>query len=516
MDLIYAILNIPSQNRTDCQIEKLKTLTQHVNFFQQITIEQESTDVHSMCCRAMVLEKYLQNETILKFGDKGEKFFILLEGTASVQVPSKKRITIDKKSIINIKNHIISHDPISEQLDNKILIKITDVLNTATVLNNTEKEEKSPMQCILNTEEKKLLKIFKKTVIKEQKVLMSMFKHTDMNTIEIEIDDFTEETLLKPGDSFGELSLISDRLLAATYKALQNSSFLVLKKSDFTRILGTLSEKRVTLITKFLRNLPYFYDFSKIALIRFAYLLQHKSFTRNQYLFQEGEVPDGIYFVKSGEFTICRKHIIKRPDVPQEFDSSLIFISTRYLKRKKKSVNVKIIIKGKHESIGSLEVLNGGDYREYSSYCTSTHAEVYYISKAIFWSRVPNLDEIKEIMSDENTRLSDRFAELTGKIKFDALPSEPRSITPTFDHSGESLPKIQSKNLITSISTLSLLSTSKPRSLSPISKNPEKSIESSEKSPSAITKSMKLLLSKKKISLKPMRFFPFRPHLKPN
>ena len=412
---IYVILSQAPEVRSEADIGKLALLTKNINLFKQITIEQESNEVHSMCCQVLSLKLCKENEIIAKFGDKGENFYVILTGHVSVRVPTKKKITVDRQSFLHIKDHITSSkasDAEGEKLMEKIIINIVDVLNSARIPSAILQEEEDFKTCILNEEEKKLLKLFTKSMNKEQKVLLSMFKYTEMNNVEIEIQDFKEEAVLGPGDSFGELSVISERLNAATYKAKEKCSFMILNKVKFTVILSNLAQRRVNLITSFLEKMQYFNFWSKMKLIKFSYLLQPKNLQRNQFLYREGDSTDGIYFIRNGEITICKKHTLQISEIPKAFIQASKF-SSKYLKKKHNFINIKIIIKGKHESVGAFEILNYSDTREFSCYCSSTESELYFMPKNIFYSRINDLDTMMSIFVEENIRISNRYSSLT-------------------------------------------------------------------------------------------------------
>ena len=53
-----------------------------------------------------------------------------------------------------------------------------------------------------------------------------------------------------------------------------------------------------------------------MSLVKLAYFLNYKIYSRNQYLFHEGDQTDGIYFVKNGEFVISKK-IFEKSEAPK-------------------------------------------------------------------------------------------------------------------------------------------------------------------------------------------------------
>ena len=134
-------------------------------------------------------------------------------------------------------------------------------------------------------------------------------------------------------------------------------------------------------------------------------------FTHNQAVFIEGQKTNGIYFIKEGEFLITKKKEFKS----QKLAKDHLFIgdskenSQQKIKLPKIKTSLKIIIKGENESIGGYEILNNIPTRQDSCVCKSSNAEVFYVQKETFFSRIPNIETIKEIIEEENFRLNDRF-----------------------------------------------------------------------------------------------------------
>jgi uncharacterized protein YjgD (DUF1641 family) len=175
MDYNYSgishILTIPSSFRKSQDIDDLMSLTKNVNFFEKITKEQESDAIHRKCCGCMTLEEYEFNEILFNIGDKGDKFYIILTGSVSVKVPMKKKLTVNKENIHKLEkllqstqtNDLLSQTTNSSRKTEAVIsIKVSDIienLNPGKFIAPTEENEK---QYILDTEEKNLMKLFKK------------------------------------------------------------------------------------------------------------------------------------------------------------------------------------------------------------------------------------------------------------------------------------------------------------------------------------------------------------------
>jgi CRP-like cAMP-binding protein len=242
---------------------------------------------------------------------------------------------------------------------------------------------------------------------------------------------------LKEGDFFGETALMSDRPRNATIIATDKTSLLVLKKHQFKAILGSLAEKRINHKIKFLQSLPYFLSWSKSSLLKLAFYFQINHLRHKQNLFAEGEKTSGIYFIREGEFMLTKKI-----ELPKHSRTRLYTFSTEndaYSQKKIKLPRVitsmKIIIKGKNESIGGYEVLNNLPNRCYTCVCNSTKAEVFFVEKEVFLTRIPNIEVIKEILEEENKRLIQR-ENYTYKVEESKNTMElPNNLSPTHKNS---------------------------------------------------------------------------------
>ena len=442
---ISLLLRIPPTLRTPSHIDNLLNLTKENQFFQRISSEQGSTDIHRECCGVMVLEEYSGGDVIFNFGDKGDKFYIILSGSVAIKIPTKKKVIINKniaskiETILNSDSE--SEDGSSEEINEEdqvkkreghVTINVKDVFSSMIAFNYMSDNQIDSKQAILNTEEKNLLAVFKNKVRQEQKVLMNFIKKSERDIVEIELDDFNEVGILYSGGSFGELALISDRPRSATIQARERSSFLVLSKTDFTKILGGIAEKRLVVIIKFMQQLIYFRSWSRVSLVRLAYYFVLKKYKRGQYLYHEGDSVDGIYFIKEGEVTITKRKYRRITDSPTVFSSSPLDFATKLLRRKNKknTVDIKIIIKAMHESLGGAELFEESATREYGCVCSSSTCNVYFMSKHDFLVRVQNLDVIKEIMIKEHLRVGERYKEISDFGEESEPNSYTRSYTP--------------------------------------------------------------------------------------
>lgn len=85
---IRSILQLPPQNRTSQDIANLLNFTSDIEFFKKLS--QESTaEAHLKCCQQMRYEFLPAHSTVFNFGEKGQKFYIIIKGAVRVLIPCK-------------------------------------------------------------------------------------------------------------------------------------------------------------------------------------------------------------------------------------------------------------------------------------------------------------------------------------------------------------------------------------------------------------------------------------------
>lgn len=460
----------PPSTKDNLDPESLFNLTSHIKFFQKITEDNNSSEIHKQCCEVMTLETFRKNSTVINYGDIGDKFYIILTGSASIYIPTKKKIQMTVKELKSYRKKYkcssseslssSSSSSFSESLkesENKVkpeknlpvIIHIKDIF--------FQFNEPNASNDATETDEVLIQKLFKKKLIKGKKDVFKLSKEDNHNFVEIEVNRMEEAGVFKEGDSFGELALISNRPRAATVIAREKLALLVLKKSQFKSILGSLSEKKVAVHSKFLQSLPYFSSCSNNSLSKLAYLFQVLLFSHKQVLFTQDQVTTGLYFIKEGEFILTQKYYKIVSDNNYSFDGTRERHSDKWIKLPKIKKDLKVIIKGKNESIGGYEVINHKPHRMFTCTCISTKAEVYFLPTEHFWTKIPGIDQIKALIETENTRLVTRLSQIndiSDPVQPKEVPIDIRSKRQLLNL--RSSPKHSIKNLSTRVNSLQI------------------------------------------------------------
>lgn len=196
-----------------------------------------------MLYKVIAYEFHPKGENVIKYGDFGTTFYILVNGAVGVRIPSlvEKTFTfyemvgflLDNKSWI-IKNdkyqHLLSivQDFLPEVIKTNYQGEMT--LNSALI------EQVLNQEIILESQRK--YKDFFPTFKSLKK-----YKHCEDDTMQIKLNMMTQVGVFKPGKSFGELALLNNSKRSATVVALKDSEFAVLDKENFDIVMAKLLRK---------------------------------------------------------------------------------------------------------------------------------------------------------------------------------------------------------------------------------------------------------------------------------
>jgi len=115
--------------------------------------------------------------------------------------------------------------------------------------------------------------------------------------------------------------LIHKRPRAATIIAKSDCVFAVMNKATYQKILLKKHKEELEEKSKFIQSIPFFRNWSNLALSKFSYFFVEKQFRRNQAVYQEGDKIDSIFVIREGEFEVVRKTQFERenkiPDTSQ-------------------------------------------------------------------------------------------------------------------------------------------------------------------------------------------------------
>lgn len=383
LDQVMDILRLAPHNRKNSDVLKLMDLTSNIEFFKKVSEEEKTKEVHMSCCQVMGLEEFPAETAIFNYGDIGDSFYVILKGSVAVQIPTKKIVKRPIQPIVE--EHKEPHkDPATESRLSGARRSTLGGKHLAQQLSAINQQKPKPDQSEKSNHESR---------DQLDEIPESSEDTNEVIYEEVEVTEYIEVAKLHAGGSFGELALMNDKPRAATIRCSAYTICAVLKKNDFKNILGAISEKKLNLKIKYFQSLPFFTNWTKVALSKFSYYFELKYFKPKQVIYKEGDPLHFVYFVKEGEFKMTKKLNIDIASQleTQSFTEGIKQDSSKFRLRNKpctKKVDMQLVIKGKNEVFGHEELLEGNDRRQLTCECIS-NAEVYAISKEDFQQRIP-------------------------------------------------------------------------------------------------------------------------------
>ncbi len=287
-------------------------------------------------------EEYLKNNFIMRVGEIGKKFYVILSGNVSVLVPKVLSVFMNKKQYISHLKMLFKYNEIN-------LLERT-FYNNSSVYDDIRLEEIKEEKKKKKKKKKKLLNEEDKNILSEEEqneknkfiiplILSNNNKSNNKKEEEKEEEEFTVEkyiseinaedlykekdskevkivgyykvTNLSQGSSFGEYALINDdQQRTASIFVNENSVFGTLSSNAYKESIKAIQEE----IKK--KNVEFVFSsqlFNQISIFLFSqnywnYFIR-KKIVFGEYLFKQGEERNKIYFLQEGEFKITANHL---------------------------------------------------------------------------------------------------------------------------------------------------------------------------------------------------------------
>lgn len=156
-------------------------------------------------------------------------------------------------------------------------------------------------------------------------------------------------------------------------------------------------EKKLDLKVDFLKNFRLSEGISRTNLNKLSYYLKDKNFRRRDIVFKEGQVADGIYFIKEGEFEVNFLSDLFILQVSKKLQTKLDQIGAVASPSKgqanganlQKIKDIKVSIIGPNDIIGLEDMIkNDSEYkRRITVTCVSDKAFIYFLSREDYFTR---------------------------------------------------------------------------------------------------------------------------------
>ena len=263
-DMVLKILIKNSKTRTDVDNRIIADyLSKNFEYFKKI--KETSNKRFLKLISVLSFETYLQNELIMNINYDEDKFFIVFDG----QVFVYRQSFYEKE------------------------MKLGDFCN---YLYYVQKKDENQYLRLIN--QNKSLEINFEGIADNP--YFHLFKDRKFTFNIEELEDIGQ---FGNGYVFGEMNLIRKKKKDMIVKTFTKTQVISVSKFDFNRILRTLEEKRLELLSeKFKKKFAMFKFWSMEQLVTLFNYCSYEVFHKDDYIYKQNEPSQFIYFIEKGKF----------------------------------------------------------------------------------------------------------------------------------------------------------------------------------------------------------------------
>ena len=264
-DHVIQILIKPRNSRNLLENRLLaEYLSNKFEYFKKIKISEPSK--LEKLCKVLNYETFSAKETIINYGETGDKFYIVFNGQIGVYKPIYVEKDMSLNEFYSYMMYLKNNNQILKM--NRIMEKNQHLNIDLTVLAGTP-ENSYFMRKIV-------------TFIMEENEKLGEFTN---------------------GFTFGEIALIKKSKRNATIIAIKNSALLSIEKYDYNNVIRRLEEKRLEKeIYKFKNNYPFFYHWNNYNILEIFNCFHHLRLTQGEFLYKQNEESDSIFIIREGSY----------------------------------------------------------------------------------------------------------------------------------------------------------------------------------------------------------------------
>ena len=268
-DHIIEVLKKEKHQRTKLEIKYITNiLSEKIDYFKKLKDDGQISKSEKIVS-VLNLEKYNPNQYIMKFGEEGDKFYIVLKGKVALYKPiyNRKEMTLQKYTdlMYDIKYHELDQLKFDRMIEknNHLIIDVEILFKLDS--NAQSMKQKS----YFFIEEDQLLGIF------------------------------------SDGFPFGEIALMKNCTRNASVKAIDETYCISLTKSDYNKIIRELEQKRLEKsLNMFKRDFPLFENWPNNLMLKIFNSISKLELLKGDYLYKQNQDSDFIYLINNGTFEL--------------------------------------------------------------------------------------------------------------------------------------------------------------------------------------------------------------------
>lgn len=271
LDEVIELLKIPTQKRTKYDIKVLQNyMLKHYEYFKKLNGESDASDKIPKIIQVLTYECFKKDESIIKFGEIGDKFYILLSGFVNVFKPSPKSM------------YMTLYDYV------KYLVNIRDV-------------EKNPLKF-------ERVQNYNSNIGRD-KLLLINYNPDKLPYSSRKFPFVVEEerflTKLGPGTSFGEMALIKNESRNADIIANETCILGSVDKTDYKKIIKDIEEQKINLqLRAFKMDFPFYDEWPASRCFRILSAFTTEIYNKDDYVYKQNSLPTHLYIIRKGEFQV--------------------------------------------------------------------------------------------------------------------------------------------------------------------------------------------------------------------
>ena len=402
----------------------------------------DSTKILNELSNNIKIEKKINKSIICRYGDLGDKFYLILQGSISVIV--KKEIQIEmteyeyylylknlkkysENELIedNLKANKFHYDNIKMKnfIENEIEYKIP---REEKQINYPEIDKEQLKYCNCENYINRILPIVNNDndLIKKKKLSLFIYYHV--------ID-------LKEGNTFGDIALSGNFKRTATIICNEDCIFGTLKKKTYDNCIKVTFEKIRSSNINFLINCDLFKGVKyEVFMKKYYNYFTIIHFKQGNFLFKQNEKRNEIYIIKNGLVEINIKSTYRDLVKIINLKNNNLNVEDEIIQLKKKNLTFgnlltksklfKIIKLGKNEILGLNDYINNDELFYCNAICKSNILEVFSINYKIFTNICDTDFTINENLNLYNIKRNNKIFERINLMRSNYLNKDINNI----------------------------------------------------------------------------------------
>ena len=381
---INALFHIPS-DRTIQLNNTISFYLKSLNKFMNLLSDVEGEELDKILFKIsshLIYEKYKKDEIVCKFGDKADKFYIILKGKVIFLVPKLNKHYLSEEEYIEYLLNLRQNGELelvqNVIIENQLIFYFGDDFDDY-ILNCLERYEKNNE----NIYSKRIYHLFynfkqfkeneknieqKNDNIREKINIEDYIKRTVIfsnNNPEyaklkkkklISIFEYEKTNILKDGDTFGSVGTKSkSNKRTATSVCFEDCHLGILNKEDYLNILEKINNKASDRLYEIIISKRIFTRLSKFVFVnKYIHMFHYIKYYKNDNIMNDSQKLNKLLILYKGEFTLSiNKNIIElneliikvkklrgkmmniseeslKKDLPEINDNKLLLIQMKY------------------------------------------------------------------------------------------------------------------------------------------------------------------------------------------